>query len=212
MLRYKCSHYIMVVLIISCSTITSNDSILVRINNSRITSNDFALWLPPAYRDKSTWGNPDIANIVNTSFRKLVEHIILLDATNKANILLSDDEVDNEITKDRLECNLTIDEYIDHIESIFGVPYEIYCKRIGELLLIKKFLMRDHRLLDIVNKMNMPVANKEEHNKIKSRMNEIYGCVYAEMLQEAINKSSINPADILNIHGGPAGYMYDSKK
>ncbi len=115
--------------------------IVARVNDRPITDWELEERLPPPYRNRDRWKDPDVAKIVFRTVRNLAEHRILIDAAKDFGITVSDGEVDAEIRREREDLKLTPEEYKRQVEQ-GGRPYIGYLDDIREQLLIKKLIGR----------------------------------------------------------------------
>jgi hypothetical protein len=127
----------------------SAGGVVARVNGRAITDWELAQRLPPPFRDRARWDDPEVNKVVLRTLRNLAEHRILIDAARDHQIAVPDAEVDEQIREERTKAKLTPEAYRRQVELQTGRPFARYRDDIKEVLLIQKLLGRSVSIIYI---------------------------------------------------------------
>jgi parvulin-like peptidyl-prolyl isomerase len=116
--------------------------VVARVNGKPITDWDLEQRLPPPYRDRGRWKDPEIAKIIVRTLRSLVEHRILIDVAQDFGIEVSESDVEEEVRREREDLKLSPEDFKRQVEQQRGQPYVKYLDDTREQLLIQKTIAR----------------------------------------------------------------------
>lgn len=110
--------------------------ILATVNGKPITDYELEQRLPPPFRDPAKRDDPRVAEMRLLTLRNLAQRRVMADAAMVEHIEVTEQDVDDAITRDRLHLKLSPEAYKQYVETNYGCSYDEYRDRMKEDILI----------------------------------------------------------------------------
>jgi parvulin-like peptidyl-prolyl isomerase len=120
----------------------TSGGVLARINGTPITDWDLEQRLPPPYRERTRWNDPEVAKILLRTLRNIAEFRVLIDAAKEYGVEATESEVEEEVRKEREDLKLSPEEFKRQVEQQRGQPYLRYLDEMREQIVVQKLISR----------------------------------------------------------------------